>query len=105
MILDEIVANKRQEIEAQLRRVPLAQLEEAIGRAEAPRDFRGALRAPGISLISDPSGKGMGLEVAKELIPFQNLTLLGLWFIDPYGVLQAALAYGLWTAKPWPWSS
>ena len=32
----------------------------------------------GIGLISDPSGKGTGLDVVKDKIPFQNLTLLGL---------------------------
>ena len=53
MILDEIVANKREEVTRQARAVPLAQLEEAVARAEAPRDFRAALRAPGISLISE----------------------------------------------------
>ena len=59
--------------------------------------------ATGLSLISDPSGKALGLDVIKDKIPFQNLTLLGLWFVGPYGVLPAALAYGFFSGKPWAW--
>ena len=59
--------------------------------------------ASGISLLMDPSGVSMGLDVVKDKIPFQNLFLLGLWFIGPYGVVPVALAYGVWTAKTWAW--
>ena len=59
--------------------------------------------ASGFSLLMDPSGVSMGLDVVKDKIPFQNLFLLGLWFIGPYGVVPVALAYGLWTAKTWAW--
>lgn len=59
--------------------------------------------ASGIGLISDPSGKGMGLDVVKDKIPFQNLTLLGLWFIGPYGVLPGVLAIGFYRGKLWAW--
>jgi predicted small integral membrane protein len=59
--------------------------------------------ASGLSLLSDPSGKGMGLDAIKDKIPFQNLTLLGLWFVGPYGVLPASLAFGFWTEKQWAW--
>ena len=59
--------------------------------------------ASGYSLLSDPSGKGLGLDVVKDKIPFQNLTLLGLWFVGPYGVLPASLAFGFWTEKHWAW--
>ena len=45
----------------------------------------------------------MGLDVIKDKIPFQNLTLLGLWFIGPYGAVPASLAYGLWTRRSWAW--
>ena len=57
----------------------------------------------GIGLISDPSGKGMGLDVVKDKIPFQSLTLLGLWFMGPYGVLPGVLAYGFYRGKRWAW--
>ena len=59
--------------------------------------------ASGISLLMDPSGVSMGLDVVKDKIPFQNLFLLGLWFLGPYGVLPAALAYGIWTGRSWAW--
>jgi hypothetical protein len=59
--------------------------------------------ATGLSLISDPSGKALGLDIFKDKIPFQNLTLLGLWFVGPYGLLPALLAYGIYTGKLWAW--
>jgi len=59
--------------------------------------------ASGIGLLLDPSGKGMGLDAIKDKIPFQNLTLLGFWFMGPYGLLPALLAFGFWTGKPWAW--
>ena len=59
--------------------------------------------ASGIGLLTDPSGKSMGLDIIEDKIPFQNLTLLGLWFLGPYGIMPAYLAYGLWTRKNWVW--
>ena len=53
MILDEIVAHKRVEVDARKRQTPLAELEERIEHAPAPRDFRGALRREGMSLIAE----------------------------------------------------
>lgn len=53
MVLDEIVANKREEVAAQSARVPLAELEERIALADPPRDLRAALRREGISMIAE----------------------------------------------------
>ena len=53
MILDAIVANKRIEVESRKQAVPLDHLEERIAGLPAPRDFRGALRRDGISLIAE----------------------------------------------------
>ena len=53
MILDEICNHKRGEVEAAKARVPLVELEDQIERARKPRDFRQALRDPGISLIAE----------------------------------------------------
>lgn len=53
MILDEICANKRIEVEAAKQRMPLHELEERIEQRRKPRDFRAALRQPGISLIAE----------------------------------------------------
>jgi len=59
--------------------------------------------ATGSSLLSDPSGKSLGLDVLKDKIPFQNLALLGLWFVGPYGVFPALLGYGFYQGKRWAW--
>ena len=53
MILDEIVAHKRQEVAAAKSAVPLTELTARIADVESPRDFRAALRMPGISLIAE----------------------------------------------------
>jgi indole-3-glycerol phosphate synthase len=53
VILDEIVAHKRVEVAAEKARIPLEQHQEQITRVAKPRDFRAALRAPGISLIAE----------------------------------------------------
>ncbi len=53
MILDEIIANKRIEVAATQVETSLSLLEERLELVEAPRDFRGALRMEGISLIAE----------------------------------------------------
>jgi indole-3-glycerol phosphate synthase len=53
MILDEICAHKKEEITARKKQTPLAELEEQIARIRPARDFRNALRMPGISLIAE----------------------------------------------------
>jgi indole-3-glycerol phosphate synthase len=62
VILDEILAYKRVEVEERRARRPLADLEAASAAAPAPRGFRAALvAAPGVSVIAEvkrrsPSG-------------------------------------------------
>jgi len=53
MILDEIVAHKRREVAERKVSAPLAGLEERIGSVAPARDFRGALRLEGVSLIAE----------------------------------------------------
>jgi len=53
VILDDIIANKREEVARQKTRVPLAVLEEDIAALPPCRDFRNALRQEGISLIAE----------------------------------------------------
>jgi indole-3-glycerol phosphate synthase len=53
MLLDQIVADKREEVEGLKRTRPLETLQEALERSEPPRDFRTALRLEGISLIAE----------------------------------------------------
>jgi len=53
-ILDRIVADKKQEIAAARRNVPLAELEERLAGAPPVRDFRAALeRGPGLGIIAE----------------------------------------------------
>ena len=53
MILDEICAHKKVEVERRKSAMPLADLNEAIARIRPARDFRAALRKTGISLIAE----------------------------------------------------
>lgn len=53
MILDEIIAHKRVEVEQRKRSVPREILKERIAQAGRPRDFRSALRRNGVSLIAE----------------------------------------------------
>jgi indole-3-glycerol phosphate synthase len=53
MILDEICEHKKGEVAAAREAVSQKQLEEWIQDVPPPRDFRGALREPGISLIAE----------------------------------------------------
>ena len=53
MILDEIVAHKRDELEMRQRAIPLADLQSLIADLPAPLDFAKALARPGVSLIAE----------------------------------------------------
>jgi indole-3-glycerol phosphate synthase len=53
MILDEICAYKKEVVAAEKLRTPLSDIEERIGQVKPARDFRRAMRAPGISLIAE----------------------------------------------------
>jgi len=53
VILDEIVAHKRQEVARQRQAVPLAELRARAARRHAPLDFAAALRGPPVRLIAE----------------------------------------------------
>ncbi|MGE3912333.1 MAG: indole-3-glycerol phosphate synthase TrpC [Chloroflexota bacterium] len=53
MILDEILANKRQEVAARKAAVPQTEVAARAVAATPARDFLGALRRPGVSIISE----------------------------------------------------
>ncbi len=53
MILDDICADKRLEVDAAKSARPMREVEEEAGLAPKPRDFRAALRKDGISLIAE----------------------------------------------------
>lgn len=52
-ILESIVAQKRQEVEAQKRAVPLEALEQRIARQPTPANLSGALMGDGVHLIAE----------------------------------------------------
>jgi indole-3-glycerol phosphate synthase len=53
MILDDIVANKRQELEITKRTIPLDEMERLAREQPAPKDFAGALKGDYIKLIAE----------------------------------------------------
>ncbi len=53
MLLTEIVSNKRKEVAERKTRTPLREIEEYLERAPRRKDFRLALRTPGISIIAE----------------------------------------------------
>ncbi len=69
MILDEICAHKRSEVDARKRVVSLEKVQERLALARPPRDFRGALRAPGISLIAEVKKASPSKGVLLEGVP------------------------------------
>lgn len=53
MILDQIVADKKLELEARKRAIPLFELEKEAARQPAPLDFAAALKGKGVKLIAE----------------------------------------------------
>jgi len=53
MILDEILANKRAEVAARAERRPEQEIAVQAEKSPPPRDFLGALRRPGVSIIAE----------------------------------------------------
>jgi indole-3-glycerol phosphate synthase len=72
--LTKILSHKAEEVARQRAKVPLAALEERIGRAPAPRDFAAALRRPGgTALIAEVKKASPSRGVLRE--PFDHLAL------------------------------
>src|SRR5512138_1648060 len=53
MILTEIIEHKRQEVAQRKAKTPLREIEERLDRAPRIKDFRLALREPGVSIIAE----------------------------------------------------
>ncbi len=53
MILDEICEHKRKELEETKANVSITKIHDLIANVGPPRDFRQAIREPGMSLISE----------------------------------------------------
>ncbi len=61
--------------------------------------------ASGLSLLSSPSGAGLGL--SRDLLknaPVSDYTLVGLFFVIVSGVLPILAAYGLIAKRRWRWT-
>ncbi len=66
-MLEEILANKRQEVEAAKARLPLAELKARVGHHRAERDFRRAVTQPGrLSLIAELKRKSPSRGMLRE---------------------------------------
>jgi indole-3-glycerol phosphate synthase len=52
-ILEKIVSEKKREVEAKARRLPLAAIKERLAARKAPRDFAASLRGDNIKLIAE----------------------------------------------------
>ncbi len=71
MILDEILANKRREVEQRRTARSLAEMERTALAATEPRGFARALRTPGVSVIAEikrrsPSGGALRPDAAAD---------------------------------------
>jgi indole-3-glycerol phosphate synthase len=53
MILDDILANKRREVAERIKREPIERVAQRAATASPARDFAGALRRPGVAIISE----------------------------------------------------
>lgn len=58
----------------------------------------------GAILLSDPSGKTMGLDFLLNYVPLRDLTIIGAWLFLVYGVVPIVVALGLWMGKRWAWT-
>ena len=81
MILDKICAHKREEVDKQKAAVPIKQLQGRARDLRPARDFRAAVRKPGMSLIAE----------IKRASPTRGVFLEG---IDPVEVAAAYEAAG-----------
>jgi indole-3-glycerol phosphate synthase len=90
MILDAILAHKRQEVDARKLRRPLAQLELALAEhsTEPPRSFVDALRRPGVGVIAEIKRKSPS---GGELRPGASAAELGLLYAQNGAVALSVL--------------
>ena len=68
MILDDIIANKREELVAAKRQRPLADLKGASRDAGATRGFGAALRQPGLSVIAEVKRKSPAKGILNQTV-------------------------------------
>lgn len=68
MILDDIVAHKREELAVAKRQRSLAELKQAAKDADSPRGFAQGLRMPGLSVIAEVKRKSPAKGVLNETV-------------------------------------
>jgi indole-3-glycerol phosphate synthase len=68
MILDDIVANKRQELADAMRRRPLAEVRAAAKEAPPTHGFGAALRLPGLSVIAEVKRKSPAKGILNQAV-------------------------------------
>lgn len=66
MILEEIVAHKREEVAARKSRRPPGEVAAAAERSAARRDFRAALASPGLAVIAEIKGASPSAGAIRE---------------------------------------
>src|SRR5712691_8876320 len=75
MILDDIVAHKREELATRQREEPLTDLKAAAKEAPPPRGFHAALRQSGLSVIAEVKRKSPAKGVLNQAVdPAQQAT-------------------------------
>jgi len=55
----------------------------------------------GSILLTDPTGKIIGLDFLPKYLPFHDLTIIGAWLFVVYGVVPIVIALVLWMGKRW----
>ncbi len=86
MILDEILAHKRSEIQERKKRVPLRHIEQRLAAVEVPRNLADALRNPQ-SGIRNPQSPPAVIAECKRASPSRGLIR------DPYDPVAIARSY------------
>ncbi|MBI4493336.1 MAG: indole-3-glycerol phosphate synthase TrpC [Chloroflexi bacterium] len=76
MILDEILAHKRQQVAAQRQARSLDEVQRAAERAAAPRGFRAALLQPGLSVIAEVKRRSPSRGVLRQEVDPAELAAL-----------------------------
>ncbi len=58
----------------------------------------------GISLLMDPSGRQMGMDIVLPMLPVRDFTPVGLFLLVVMGILPLFLAYAAVARPEWQWA-
>ncbi len=59
----------------------------------------------GLSMLSDPSGASLGMDVVLPRLPVPNYVLPGVFLVVVMGLVPLVLAYGLLARPTWRWTA